>query len=201
MQQPSASAVTKYRPTLQEVQAACRIEQSRKSHSRFVHGKVGDITTPILNHPNAYYGLVSVIDAIGVDDYDVFAGLLAQIMPICFVNGKVDIEKLNFVVSFLKAEKPKDTVQLMLKTQMATVHVAQMESARRFIQANDIRQRDSAERALNKLSRTFSMQMEADRRHKNGGQQTIQVQYVTVKGGGQAIVGNVAPGGRDDAKG
>jgi hypothetical protein len=47
------------------------------------------------------------------------------------------------------------------------------------------------ERALNKLARTFAMQMEALKRYRTGGEQKVTVQHVSVSEGGQAIVGNV----------
>ena len=46
----------------------------------------------------------------------------------------------------------------------------------------------------NKLARTYTLQMEALRKHRNGGKQTVTVQHVNVGDGGRAIVGNVQPG-------
>lgn len=51
------------------------------------------------------------------------------------------------------------------------------------------------------LARTFASQMEALKRYRSGGQQTVRVERVTVNEGGQAIVGNVAhPGGGSSPK-
>ncbi|MEH6648333.1 hypothetical protein [Sulfitobacter sp.] len=47
---------------------------------------------------------------------------------------------------------------------------------------------------FNKLARTYTAQMEALRKHRNGGRQTVTVQHVNVENGGQAIVGNVQTG-------
>jgi len=47
-----------------------------------------------------------------------------------------------------------------------------------------------------KLARTYVSQMEALRKHRNGGKQTVTVQHVNVQDGGQAIVGNVGDRGR-----
>ncbi len=44
---------------------------------------------------------------------------------------------------------------------------------------------------LNKLARTFVAQMEALKKYRSTGEQTIKVQHVTVNEGGQAIVGTV----------
>jgi hypothetical protein len=54
-----------------------------------------------------------------------------------------------------------------------------------------IPQQNSAERAFNKLARTFAVQMEALKRYRTGGEQKVTVQHVSVNEGGQAIVGNV----------
>jgi hypothetical protein len=48
---------------------------------------------------------------------------------------------------------------------------------------------------LNKLARTFAAQVEALKKYRSAGEQTIKVQYVTVNDGGRAIVGNVKQGG------
>jgi hypothetical protein len=57
-------------------------------------------------------------------------------------------------------------------------------------------QQDAAERALNKLARTYAMQMEALKRYRSKGQQVVRVERVTVENGARAVVGNVTHGGR-----
>ena len=84
----------------------------------------------------------------------------------------------------------------MLAAQMAAVHNATMTFARRLAHVDNIPQQDSAERAFNKLARTFAAQVEALKRYRTGGEQTVRVEHVTVNEGGQAIVGNVTHGGR-----
>jgi hypothetical protein len=89
---------------------------------------------------------------------------------------------------------PQDEVEAMLAAQMAAVHSATMSSARRLNQADNTMQADSAERALTKLARTFTTQIEALKRYRTGGQQKMTVEHVHVHEGGQAIVGNVGGG-------
>ena len=84
----------------------------------------------------------------------------------------------------------------MLAAQMAAVHMSTMTFARRLAHVENIPQQDSAERAFNKLARTFAAQVEALKRYRSGGEQTVRVEHVTVNEGGQAIVGNVSHGGR-----
>lgn len=52
----------------------------------------------------------------------------------------------------------------------------------------------SAERAFNKLARTFTTQLEALKRYRSKGDQTVRVEHVTVNEGGQAIVGSITTG-------
>src|ERR1700730_15849925 len=89
---------------------------------------------------------------------------------------------------------------IMLAAQMAAVHNATMTFARRLAHVDNIPQQDSAERAFNKLARTFAAQVEALKRYRSGGEQTVQVEHVTVNEGGQAIVGNVSHGGRGSSE-
>ena|ERR1700730_13228319 len=50
--------------------------------------------------------------------------------------------------------------------------------------------------AAHKLARTFGAQVDALKRYRSGGEQTVRVEHVTVNEGGRAIVGNVSHGGR-----
>ena len=95
------------------------------------------------------------------------------------------------MLSVVKGVKPKDQLETMLAAQMAAIHMATMTFARRLAHVDTIQQQDSAERALNKLARTYAMQMEALKRYRTGGEQKVTVQHVSVSEGGQAIVGNV----------
>jgi len=88
----------------------------------------------------------------------------------------------------------------MLAAQMAVVQMATMTFARRLAQVDTITQQDSAERAFNKLARTFTVQVATLKKYRTGGQQKVPVEHVTVNEGGQAIVGNVETGGRGASK-
>jgi hypothetical protein len=79
--------------------------------------------------------------------------------------------------------------------------MAFMRFGMKLARADTILQQDSAERALNKLARTFAAQSAALKRYRTGGEQRVAVQHVSVSDGGQAIVGNVIPGpGRNNGQ-
>ncbi len=100
-------------------------------------------------------------------------------------------DQFNFMLSIVKGIEPRDPVEAMLAAQMAATHNAIMTFARRLNHVENIPQQDSAERAFNKLARTFAAQVETLKRYR-GGEQTTRVGSVTVNEGGQAIVGNVS---------
>ena len=106
----------------------------------------------------------------------------------------MDSENSNFVMAVVRSVKPRDELEAMLATQMGAIHAATMMLARRLNHVETIPQQDAAERALNKLARTFATQMEALKRYRTGGQQKVTVEHVTVNSGGQAIVGAVEAG-------
>ena len=101
-----------------------------------------------------------------------------------------------FVLSIIRDLAPRDAVERMLAVQMAATHVATIRSARWLANADTIAQVQAHYTGFNKLGRTFAAQVEALRKHRTGGAQTVRVEHVTVEAGGQAIVGHVQHGGR-----
>ncbi len=130
----------------------------------------------------------------------VSAGLISQVAILGSQGNRVDNDASNFALGFVDAMKPQDAAEALLFTQMAAVHQATMMLARRLNHVENIPQQDAAERALNKLGRTYAAQMDTLKRYRSKGQ-TVRVERVTVENGGQAIVGNVTKGGgADDEK-
>src|ERR1700704_652038 len=117
--------------------------------------------------------------------------LLPQLAPASTPANQIRERGVNFIVSLVKGIKPGDQIEAMLAAQMTAVHIATMRFAARLAKVENIPQQDSAERAFNKLARTFATQMEALKRYRTGGEQKVTVQHVNVGEGGQAIVGNV----------
>lgn len=101
-----------------------------------------------------------------------------------------------FMLSVVRDIAPRDPVERMLAVQMAATHVATIRSARWLANTENIPQVQAHYTGFSKLARTFAAQVEALRKHRNGGKQTVTVQHVNVSDGGQAIVGNVKAGGR-----
>ena len=131
-------------------------------------------------------------EALGVADRDAMHGILRQLVKASVSSSKSpDGVNLSFMISVVKSIKPRDSVEAMLVEQMVSVHVMAMRCAYHLANAEDIAQHDSAARALGRLTRTFPAQIEALNRHRNNGEPAITVQNVSVRDGGNAIVGNV----------
>ncbi len=110
-------------------------------------------------------------------------------------KGTVNSE---FVQDAFKAMEPEDALETMLCSQMVQTHVLIM---RVFAKMSDpsctMEQFKIYENSLSKLQRTFALQMEALRKHRNKSTQIIK--HVHVNDGGQAIVAdNVTTGGAND---
>ncbi len=157
----------------------------------FETGKAGEL--------NVTHHCVDAMEKIfGSESPAVNEGLFRQ----CFV-GLSDLElsdssedRRGFMPAIVRDVAPRDAVERMLAVQMATTHVALIRQSKRMARAAQLPQFEAHERAFNKLARSFAAQVEALRKHRTGGKQTVTVQHVSVSDGGQAIVGHVDTGGR-----
>jgi hypothetical protein len=176
----------------------------RKSPRIKAHGKDDGVITIGTDHPDAATGIALLMEAIGTKEEPFLAGLMTDLVNVGSKGHDVDEAgeaKANFLLSVVKGIEPSDEVEAMLAAQMAAVHSATMTFARRLNHVDTLPQQDSAERAFNKMARTFAAQVEALKRYRSRGEQTVRVEHVTVNEGGQAIVGNVSNGeGRDVKK-
>lgn len=120
------------------------------------------------------------------------SGLIKQLAILGSYGSAVDEDATNFVLGYVEAMKPRDATETLLLAQMGAVHQATMMMARRLNHVENIPQQDAAERALNKLARTFSTQTDTLKRYRSTGKQVVRVERVNVESGGQAIVGDVS---------
>jgi hypothetical protein len=182
-----------YKQTTAETEAINAVVAAQKKRGPrlkvVVTGK-NEVTTEV-DHPDSVIGVVALMRALGTTDYDFYSGLIGQLLN-ASKEKEVSEGGTNFMLSVIKGIEPRDQIEAMLAAQMAAVHMASMTFARRLAHVETIQQQDSAERAFNKLARTFAAQVEALKRYRSGGEQKMTVQHVHVAEGGQAIVGNVS---------
>jgi hypothetical protein len=197
--QPEAGK-TKYQPTEQEKTALgdhiARLNAAPTA-PRIKVTKDASATKIGPDHPNELVGRGLLMEALGTADYSFGNGLIMQLANASMHDREVDEADVNFMLAVVKGIKPRDHLEAMLAAQMAAIHMATMTFTRRLASVESIPQQDSAERALNKLARTYATQMEALKRYRTGGEQKVTVQHVSVSEGGQAIVGNVTQASRE----
>jgi hypothetical protein len=188
----SVVATPEYQPTADERSAVESLTRGiSKPSSALRVSKNGSAQQLVPKHADEWVGYALLARHLGTDSIEFLDGIRQQVANICSKGGEIDERDANFMLSVVKGLQPKDQLEAMLATQMAAVHMATMTSARRLARAETISQLDSAERAFNKLTRTFATQLEALKRYRTGGEQKGTVQHVTVSEGGQAIVANV----------
>lgn len=139
--------------------------------------------------------LAQLKQALGISQVGMLDALLRQIgNSTADSNGLVE-HNIDFAIGLIQSIAPENEVEVALAAQMAAVHIASMDTSRRLMRSETLEGRDSAERAMNKLMRTFTAQMDGLKRYRSKAQQIVRVERVTVEEGGQAIVGPVSHGG------
>lgn len=103
-------------------------------------------------------------------------------------------KNLNASLAILHGIQPQDELEGVLAAQMVGVHNLAMEFMRRAMALEQTFEGVTAntERAI-KMLRTFTTQIEALNRYRGKGQQKVTVEHVTIKNGGQAIIGQITP--------
>jgi len=191
----AAKAKPEWERTPQEVEAIEKVHAERFNVPRVKVSTSESGLSITTEHVDQVAGTALIMQALGTADMDFFSGLIMQLAKAD--GGEANEVLLNFMLAVIKGIKPRDQIEAMLAAQMAVVHSASMTFSRKLAEADCLEHRDSAERTLNKLTRTFVSQMEALKRNRMGGEQTVTVQQVNVSEGGQAIVGNVTQGQQD----
>lgn len=155
-------------------------------------GKIGDATeVTLLGDPTVF------MPGFGTSDPDLFFGLLHQVCNAGKKGRYPDEKGIKFMLAFIRRIEPRDEIEAALVAQMAATHTGAMRFANRLAHAESLQEQDSADRAFNKLTRTFAAQVEALQRYRSISEHKVFVQHVSVNHSGQAIVGNVAR--RDEA--
>jgi hypothetical protein len=172
--------------------AACRAD----APAMLLKTKEGNVLDVQFAHEEPKTAGLLLMADLGTCDAAFVAGIVNQIAVIGTQGRRFDETTSNFLLAVTRAVEPRDELEAMLAVQMGAIHSAMMAMATRLNMAQTIPQQDVAERAMNKLARTYTMQIEALKRYRTGGQQRVIVEHVTVNAGGQAIVGAVTAEGR-----
>jgi hypothetical protein len=107
-------------------------------------------------------------------------------------NSRVSEIAVNSALAMIESEQPRNETEGAIVIQMACVHAATMAVLGRLGGGHGgDRHVLAAATAASRLSRTFATLVETLRRLRSGGSQTIRIERVDVRDGGQAVIGNV----------
>ena len=182
------SAKAAYVPTARERRALGKLASRETDPLPFL--KVMEKSIDI-DHPNPAVGLQLLCNALGTSDQIFALGILQQLEAVCGFEGELSERGLNFMLSIVRGVEPRDQLEATLAVQMAVIHHSLIELRATFsagvsgIKALDILSE------MNKLARTYTLQMDTLKRYRSKGEQRVTVQHVTVSEGGQAIVGDI----------
>lgn len=204
--EPAATIAKPYEPTPRETKMlsslARRKEAARQApylKSESVAGESGPVARIEADHPDLNTAYDLMMEAFGVAEYPLLAGLLKDLGGLAQSGKTIDTDVMNYAVTIARGIGPQDATEALIGAQMAAIHTSTMRFAN-LVAASPASslaggQLEAFERNMNRLARTFAAQVEALKRYRSKGEQRVIVKHVTVREGGQAIVGNVGRGG------
>jgi len=145
------------------------------------------------DHPDVELATAMTMQALGLTSPAALQNLLKSLADNARVGDKVDEERFQRLLSYVRSIDPRDEVEAMTAVQMALAHDATVYLAKLQANAQNGMQREAAANAFNKAARTATVQLEALKKYRSKGQKIV-IERIDVKEGGQAIVGTV---GRD----
>lgn len=176
--------------------AKARVLARRKRASIAIDGTGSDLraSSP---HADASGHHTHLLDTFGTASSDFMNATLTQ-----FLNAVADRGTsapgevaINAALAVMGGVEPQNEVEALLASQMAATHSLAMSMLGRARRCDLLNQTEAHGSLAVKLLRTFSLQAETLAKLRRGGGQTMRVEHVHVYAGGQAVVGNVAPGG------
>lgn len=168
--------------------------------------KANNVNEPTTVAADESEDIRGALKMIGGSQSDHWNNMLAsQVLQALWVQN-LDVEERNRLlgatVAGMAGVGPKDELEGMMAAQLIAAHNASMECYRRaMICDQPFEGRRENLNQANKLSRTWTLLLDALNKHRGKGQQKVTVEHVHVHAGGQAVVGTVErSGGGDQSK-
>ena len=159
----------------------------------------GDIE---IDHPDPNTGLILLAEAIGGPHPDFVGSLLKQLkIGAMDEQLRINVDRVNFALSVIKGVEPRDTIEVMIAAQMATIHQQVLDATRRLGLSTKREDREAETRAVAKLGRAFVQLIEGLKRHRGPVEQRVVVQHIHVNDGGKAVAIVEAPGSGTGGRG
>jgi hypothetical protein len=157
----------------------------------------GNVRTIVAKDPTQQQGTLRRIGGSASDDWNnTLANQTINTLWVKHSDEQTLDRQLKAATAALVGIGPRDELEAMIAAQMIAAHSAAMECYRRaMLSEQTLEGRRENLNQANKLSRTYTLLLEALNRHRGKGQQKVTVEHVHVHRGGQAIVGHIEQGG------
>lgn len=169
-----------------------RRDTGRPAPKLKVASQEGGAVSINVDHPDPCLNEALFCDSLGTAD-SVFATTVARELANLSIKGETVSEVLlNERLALVRAIGPQNEIETMLACQMAAIHSATMTTAAR-VGGSGSAARAEAMGQLNKLTRTFTMQIDALKKLRGNGEQKMIVEHrhYHLASGSQAVFGDV----------
>jgi hypothetical protein len=152
-----------------------------------------DVKSLVAEDPDELKGTMKALGGSRSDHWnDTLGNQALRTLWTAYSDERIKNRQINATVAALAGIAPRDELEAMLAAQILGAHNAAMECYRRaMIKEQTLEGHREALSQANKLSRTYTLLLDALNRHRGKGQQKVTVEHVHVHSGGQAIVGTV----------
>jgi hypothetical protein len=181
----------------QAIAAAYDRYRQRKLNARVKAKQDGAALIIEAKHNDERGNWVMVMQAMGTASGEFSEAMLMQLARLARrPDQSLDETRLNAMLAVLDAAQPDNEVEAMMLVQMAAAHELAIELAARARTADTVPALEALGGLSVRFMRAYAANAEALGKLRRGGEQRVKVEHVHVHPGGQAIVGNVRPGGR-----
>lgn len=166
----------------------------------------GDMYVTGNDHQEQAIGAIALVRALGLGTMAHYSMFVGQALSMCNHARPIEAQakELNEFISTVVAQEPRDITEAMLCLQMAGIHFAATGAIASMRNNDSLEVRVEMGTLASKLTRTFTMQVEALKKHRTKGKpQTVLVEHKhynvapgAVSPGAQAVFGDVSTGDR-----
>jgi len=179
---PTKPAPEAYAPTPREAAALARVKDRQEKRRRFPELKssfnADGVAQIASDHPDETTALALQIDALGLGSHHEFTSILKGVFNFTPKGNAINAENATEALSLIVGLEPRNTTEALLATQMAAVHLASMDAARRLSRTASTAEAIAVNtKAMNNLARTFAVQAETMKKLKGGGPQRVVVEH------------------------
>ena len=178
-------SVTQNKRPACEQAAIDRVQRRQKSRARLPNAKSDKLAGIAFDYPDQDTGALWAVlhDTFATGDITLTGALLDQFTALSQVDGQHHPSRMKALLASVRAIAPRDETEALLAVQMAAIHDATMRAALCLVVSKELEAYHAISSAINKLARTFTLQMDSLKRYRTT-EQSIHVRHTYGEGAG-----------------